>query len=170
MTTDISILNLTFSHTPKNAGVISPVDYIKTATTLSNGHDYATVFAQASRPTTPHPSIHSILAIGGHFIKGHVEYRTDTESGLTVQIIPNYINVLTPGCEVVTEANAAEKFFLFRARLAELSDLREYNAWLTDYMSENYTITHTTQFDTSEVVIEWWIDHDFAFPRINNAV
>jgi hypothetical protein len=170
MFTDIRILTLTFSYTPKIAGVLFPTDYLTTVTSLQGGHDYATVTTQANEPTSPYPNSYAKLNLAGHFIKGKHEQRIDTDSGLTVAIIPYYINILSPGCESVTEENAAEKYSLFRTRLAELSGLSEYDAWLTAYTEENFTVAHDAFIDFSDLAVEWWIDHDAAFPRINNAV
>lgn len=170
MFTDIRIINLTFTYTPKTAGILMPTDYLNTVTSLADGHDYATIHTQANLPTTPYPTTYAKLNIAGHFIKGKHEGSVDPTTGLDIQIVPYYVNVLTPGCEGITVENVADKFYAFRNRLAELSGLVEYNNWINDYTNEHYTTTHDAFVDFSDLTTEWWIDHEVAFPRINNAV
>jgi len=171
--TDISLITLTVISTEKTAGVGSPNEYIQSGiTSLPGGHDFNVVTQQSlsTGANNEYPNGFSILALAGHFIKGKPEITLDPSTGLSTNTLSYYINVLTPGCEVVTVDNAYSKYIEFKTKLAELSGLTELNNWVDYYLNENFTISHTALVDQTDFAIEWWMDHEINWPRINNAV
>lgn len=170
---DISLIKLTTVITEKTASVLTPSNYLQSGiTSLPSGHDFSIVSAQASfkGADNSYPTGFAMLALAGNFIKGNPETSIDPDTGLTTQTLSYYINVLTPGCEGVTVANAYTKYNEFKNKLAELTGLVELKNWVDYYLNENFTISHTALVDQTDFAMEWWMDHEINWPRINNAV
>lgn len=169
---NINLITLTIRRTPKSAGVLAANDYLLSGITSLEGHDYATVRAQAGLddpdPQYPNGS-QQRLNIGGYFTKGNMSDEIDADTGLTTNILPFHCNTVYPGYTDVTVANAYDRYNAARTAHAAVAGISEFHAWWEDYVAANYTTTWSANAEASDFDVQWWLDHELNWsdPLLN---